>query len=146
MKKFIAGVAVVLSLATAFQSNAQDGDRMARMKERQKQLLKDSVQLSDEKIEKVLAVQDEFRPKQREIFMDQSLDQAAKEAKLKALQEEQKKKLKGVLTDEEAAKLEAFQERNRGRMGPGGGRGGRGGGGGRPGGQGGNGSGAPTQN
>jgi len=137
MKKFIAGLVVILSLATAVQSHAQDGDRMARMKERQKQLLKDSVQLSDDKIEKVLAVQDEFRPKQREIFMDQSLDRDAKEAKLKALQEEQKKKLKGVLTDEEAAKLEAFQERNRVRMGPGGGRGGRGGG---PGG------GAPQQN
>lgn len=126
MKKFIAGLAVVLSLAVAVQSHAQDGDRMARMKQMQKQLLKDSLQLTDEKADKVIAVQDEFRPKQREIFMDQSLDKDAKAAKLKELREEEKKKLKNVLTEEELAKYSGLQER-RGGMRPGGGRGGRGG-------------------
>lgn len=137
MKKFIAGLAVVLSLATAVQSHAQDGDRMARMKQMQKQLLKDSLQFSDDKADKVIAVQDEFRPKQREIFMDQSLDKDAKAAKLKELKEEEKKKLKTVLTDEELAKYSALQERRGGMRG---GRGGRGEGG--PGGPGGT---PPTQ-
>lgn len=125
MKKFIAGLAVVLSLTVAVQSNAQDGDRMARMKQMQKQMLKDSLQLTDEKADKVIAVQDEFRPKQREIFMDQSLDKDAKAAKLKELREEEKKKLKNILTEEELAKYSGLQER-RGGMRPGGGRGGRG--------------------
>ncbi|BAV08613.1 hypothetical protein SAMN05421788_10174 [Filimonas lacunae] len=128
MKKIIAGLVLAIALMTTVQSQAQDGDRAARFKQMQKQRLKDSLQLSDDKADKVVAIQEEFMPKQREIFMDQSLDKDAKQAKLKELNEEQKKKLKTVLTDDELAKFEAYQERNRGRRGPGGpGGGGRGG-------------------
>lgn len=123
MKKIIAGLVLAMALLTTVQSNAQDADRAERFKQMQKQRLIDSLQFSADKADKVVAIQQEFQPKQREIFTDQSLDQDAKQAKLKELNEEQKKKLKTVLSDDEIAKFEAFQERNRGRMrrGPGGG-------------------------
>lgn len=132
MKRVILLAAIVL--AGIYTANAQrggggwgGGDRMEQFKKMQKQRLKDSLQFSDDKADKVVAIQAEFQPKMRDIMQDQSLDQDAKKSKFKDLREEQKKRLKEVLTDDELAKLEAFQERNRGHMRPGGGRpGGRG--------------------
>ena len=130
MKKIIACLAIAFSLIS-IHSFAQDADRMARMKEMMKQQYKDSLQFSDDKASKVADIQAEFMPQRMEIMRDQSATPADKQTKMKDLKEKNKAKLKGVLTDDEITKLEAFQERNRGRMGGGGGgrRGGGGGGG-----------------
>ncbi|MBN9295542.1 MAG: hypothetical protein J0I41_00965 [Filimonas sp.] len=121
MKKIIACLAIAFSLIS-IHSFAQDADRMARMKEMMKQQYKDSLQFSDDKASKVADIQAEFMPQRMEIMRDQSATPADKQTKMKDLQDKIKAKLKGVLTDDEITKLEAFQERNRGRMGGGGGR------------------------
>lgn len=128
MKRVILLAAVTLAFigTTNAQGRGNWGDRMEHFKQMRKQQLKDSLQFSDDKADKVIAIEGEFQPKMRELMQDQS-GQDAKMAKLKDLKEEQRKKLKTVLTEDELAKLEAFQERNRGRM--------RGAGGGRPGGR-----------
>lgn len=122
MKKLIAGLVIVLSLVSV-HSFAQDGggDRMARMKEMWKKQLKDSLQLDDAKADKVIAIQSEFMPQQRSIWMDQSLSQDDKKAKLQEVNNQVKEKLKTVLTDEEIAKYEALQRNRMMRRGGGGG-------------------------
>ncbi len=125
MKKFIACLVIVLSLVSVHSFAQDNGDRMARMKEMWKKQLKDSLQLDDTKADKVIAIQSEFMPQQRTIWMDQSLSEDDKKAKLKDLNDQMKTKLKTVLSDDEIAKYEAMQ---RNRMMRGGGR--RGGGGG----------------
>lgn len=124
MKRVILLAAVALAFigTTNAQGRGNWGDRMEHFKQMRKQQLKDSLQFSDDKADKVIAIEAEFQPKMREIMQDESSEKDAKKAKLKDLREEQKKKLQTVLTDDELAKLEAFQERNRGRMRAGGGR------------------------
>jgi hypothetical protein len=136
MKKFIAGLVIVISLvsgsAYAQQGGGQRGGDPAQRKARTVQMLKDSVQLSDDKATKVADIQEEFNPKRREIMMDQAMDRDAKMAKMKELQEEMGKKVKTVLTADEYAKYEAFQKsmmmrgggRGQGGPRPGGGQGG----------------------
>lgn len=120
MKRVILLAAVALALTGTVSAQGRGnwggGDRMEHFKQMRKQQLKDSLQFSNDKADKVVAIEADFQPKMREIMQDQSLDRDAKMAKMKDLREEQKKKLKEVLTDDELAKLEAFQERNRGRM------------------------------
>lgn len=94
---------------------------MARMKEMWKKQLKDSLQLDDAKADKVIAIQSEFMPQQRSIWMDQSLSQDDKKAKLQEVNNQVKEKLKTVLTDEEIAKYEALQRNRMMRRGGGGG-------------------------
>lgn len=117
MKKFIASLVIVAALVTG-SANAQGGPgRMdpAQRKARTIQVLKDSIQLSEDKATKVADIQEEFAPKTREIFQDQSTDRDAKMAKMKEVQEEMNKKIKGVLTEAEYAKFETFQQNQRGR-------------------------------
>lgn len=137
MKKFIAGLVIVVSLVSG-TSYAQGGGGgrggdPAQRKARTVQVLKDSLQLSEEKANKVADIQEEFAPKTREIMQDQSSDRDAKMAKFKEVQDEMNKKVKGVLTADEYAKYETFQKNRMGR-GMGRGQGGPGGGGRRQGG------------
>lgn len=135
MKKFIAGLVIVISLvsgsAYAQGGGQRGGGDPAQRKARTVQMLKDSLQLSDDKANKVADIQEEFGPKRREIMMDQSADRDAKMAKMKELQDEMGKKVKTVLTADEYTKYEALQKnmmmRGGGGRRPGGG-GGQGGG------------------
>ena len=132
MKKFIASLVIVVSLVSgSAYAQGGPGSRMdpAQRKAHTVQMLKDSVQLSDDKANKVADIQEAASPKMREIMQDQSTDREAKMAKFKELQDDTNKKVKAVLTDAEFTKYETFQKNQRGRgmM--------RGGGGGRPGGR-----------
>ena len=123
MKKVLA--ILTMSLAVFSFANAQNGQRGGggeRFKEMVKQRLKDSLQLSDTKADSVVGVLQEFQPKQREIFMDQSLSQDDKMTKIKDLNAQRKEKLKTVLTDDQIAKYEAMEQHMREQMRNGGGR------------------------
>jgi hypothetical protein len=122
MKKAVSLAAMAVCLLTA-SSYAQGGGGGARMKEAQEKMksyMKDSLNLSDDQVKKVQTVDEEYRPKQREIFMDQNLSREEKMEKIKALNDEKKGKLKGILTEEQLQKLEDKQRSMMGR-GPGGG-------------------------
>ncbi len=83
-----------------------------RFREQQKVRLKDSLGLTDAQIETVLKVQQEFQPKMREIRMDQSASETDKAAKIKALNEERKKKWAAELKDEAlATKIDDYYSR-----------------------------------
>lgn len=122
MKKILALLVITLSVYSLANAQGGGGQRGERFREAMKQRLKDSLQLSDTKADSVIAVLQEFQPKQREIFMDQSLSQDDKMTKIKDLNTQRKEKLKTVLTDDQITKYEAMEQRIREQMRQGGGR------------------------
>ena len=105
MKKIITAFAIICSLFS-ISAQAQREDRLAQLK----QQLKDSLQFSDVVADSVVAVQKDFGPKTREIFMNQDLSREDKQAQILALNEQKKIRLKKAgLTDEQVAKLDAWQ-------------------------------------
>jgi len=84
--------------------------------ERRKQMLKDSLGLTDVQVDSVTAVTQEFGAQRRDIFMDQSMSADDKKAKLADINAKIKARLKGTLTDDQIAKWEALQQRQMERM------------------------------
>ncbi len=76
-----------------------------------KKVLKDSLNLTSVQTDSVVAIQEEFQPKIKEIRMNQSLDKQTKKSQIMALRGQIKTRLKGVLTDEQITKLQAIEER-----------------------------------
>jgi hypothetical protein len=116
MKKFIVGLFAVALVAFGLSASAQNGggggDRMAQYR----QMLKDSVQLTDVQCDSVMAVQQDLRPQMRAIYQDQSMSQDDKQAKLKALNDAAAARYSKFLSADQVTKLQAFQERMRARM------------------------------
>lgn len=110
MKKLIVVFTVAFSLlcVTTFAQNG-NGDRY-------KQMLKDSLQLTDVQIDTVMAVRQVFQPQMREIFMDQSLSADDKSTKLADLNSQMSARLKPALSDDQIQRLQAIQQRMRDRM------------------------------
>ncbi|RXK82864.1 hypothetical protein [Filimonas effusa] len=127
MKKMMVALVVLVALASGSayaQRPGGGGGNPAQRKEMILKNLKDSVQLSDDKANKVADILEETSSKRREIFQDQSSDRDAKMAKMKELQEESNKKVKAILSEEEYVRYETYQKNQMGRMmRPGGGRG-----------------------
>jgi len=84
--------------------------------ERYKQMLKDSLSLTDVQIDTVMAVRQDFQPQRREIMMDQNASADDKKAKMASLNLQMRARLKGTLTDDQINKLEAMQQRMMDRM------------------------------
>ncbi len=79
-----------------------------------KQVLKDSIQLSDAMADSVMAVHQQFQPQQREIFMNQSLSDDDKKTQMDALRLQIHSRLKTIgLTDDQIQKLDAMSRRMR---------------------------------
>jgi len=117
-KKMLAVLTVVFLSAVSISASAQNGggggggDRMAQYR----QMLKDSVQLTDVQADSVMAIQQEFRPQMRTIFQDQSLSQDDKQAKLKGLNDQIAAREQKFLTADQVQKLADIQARMRARM------------------------------
>src|ERR1051326_3013729 len=100
MKKMIACMAVVIAIFSVSSVYAQDqGNRQQRMAE-MKQKMKDDLKLTDLQADSISSIQGEFMPKRREIFMDQSMGQEDKKAKIMALNEQADKRIHAVLGDD----------------------------------------------
>jgi len=115
MKKMLAGIVILSSLVLS--ASAQNGggggaDRMAQYR----QMLKDSLQLTDVQCDSVQAVQQDLRPQMRAIFQDQSLSQDDKTAKMKDLNAQAAARYAKFLSPDQVTKLQAMQDRMRARM------------------------------
>jgi hypothetical protein len=114
----LAGLSMVMFLTFTVMAKAQNGgggggaDRAAQYR----QMLKDSVQLTDVQIDSVTAVQQDLRPQRRAIFQDQSLSQDDRTAKMKALNDQAAARYKNFLTADQITKLQAIQDRQMARM------------------------------
>jgi len=122
MKKALTGIAVMLMLISASSLYAQQGGGQGRMDPAAlKQKLIDSVHLSGVQADSVVAIGQEFRPKMRDIFMDQSLSQDDKRAKMGEINQQRNKRIQAVLGDDLFKKYQEWEERNRPQRGGGGG-------------------------
>src|SRR5580698_9223502 len=114
MKKILTGIAVTLMLFSASSLFAQQGGGRGGMDPAaMKQKLIDSLQLTGVQADSVVAIGQEFRPKMRDIFMDQSLSQDDKRAKMGDLNQQRNKRIQAVLGDDLFKKYQAWEERNR---------------------------------
>jgi hypothetical protein len=130
MKKLITGFAIIVAVFSVSGLYAQQGSggggRMDPAAMKQK--LKDDLKLTDVQADSVVAISQEFRPKMRDIFMDQSTSQDDKRAKMTEIRAQQDKRVQAVLGDDLFKKYQDWQAKNRPQRGAGGG--GNGGGGG----------------
>jgi hypothetical protein len=121
MKKGIISFVIaitVLSVSTVTVYAQQDpAARQAAMKQK----LKDDLKLTDVQADSVSAIQQEFRPQMRDIFMDQSMSREDKQAKIKVIQGEADKRIQAVLGDDLFKKYQEWREKNRPQRGGGGG-------------------------
>lgn len=114
MKKELIGIAVMVMLISASSLYAQQGGGQGRMDPAAlKQKLIDSVHLSGVQADSVVAIGQEFRPKMRDIFMDQSLSQDDKRAKMGEINQQRNKRIQAVLGDDLFKKYQDWEERNR---------------------------------
>lgn len=91
--------------------------RLAMMKERYK-----SLGLNDVQVDSVIAITNDFRPKQMEVFRDQNLSQDDKMSKMKELATARDKRLDAALPKDLAQKVKDALAQQAQRMMQGGGR------------------------
>ena len=121
MKKIITGIALVLAVfaVSTVHAQAQPQDREARMAA-MKQKMKDDLKLTDVQADSISSIQQEFMPKRREIYMDQSLSQDDKKAKMQTITDQANKRINAVLGDDLFKKYQDWWEKNRPQRGGGG--------------------------
>lgn len=124
LKKMIAPLALAIGLLSFSSTYAQRGDTAA-MRQRQEAMMKkmqDDLKLTPVQVDSLTAIQKEFQPRMREIFMDQSLSREDRMAKMQPLNDERNKRIQGVLGDDLYKKYQQWMEDNRPQRGMGGGR------------------------
>jgi hypothetical protein len=126
MKKLITGIAVMVAVFSVSSLYAQRGDTAA-MRQRMEAMntkMKSDLKLTDVQSDSLSAIQREFQPQMREIFMDQSLSMDDKRAKVAPLNEARDKRIQAVLGNDLFKKYQDWMQQNRPQRGGGGGRGG----------------------
>ena len=122
-KKMIACAAIVIALFTISNTTyAQRGDTAAMRQRQEAQLakMKDDLKLTPVQTDSIKAIQMEFNGKMREIFMDQSVSQEDRRAKMMPLREAQNKRIQAVLGDDLYKKYQDWMTANRPQRGGGG--------------------------
>jgi hypothetical protein len=103
MKKVLVSICFMFAAVTMVSAQ-----RAAEKKAEIKKGLKEQVMLTDSQIESVISIEDEYRPKLKEVKNDATLSETDKSAKTKALQAEKKAKLEAALGKETAEKVASF--------------------------------------
>src|SRR5258707_4180830 len=102
LKKMIAPVALIIGLLSFSSTYAQRGDTAA-MRQRQEAMMakmKDDLKLTPVQVDSLTAINKEYQGKMREIFMDQSVSQDDRRAKMQPLRDAQNKRVQAVLGDD----------------------------------------------
>ena len=84
LKRMIAPAAMIIGLLSFSPTFAQRGDTAA-MRQRQEAMTKkmqDDLKLTPVQVDSLTAIQKEYQPKMRDIFMDQSMSREDKMAKI----------------------------------------------------------------
>lgn len=113
MKTKIPLLCVLALLLFVHGSYAQNGGNRMMDPAAMKQRLIDSLQLTSLQADSVVAIQQEYRPKMRDVFMDQSMTQDDKRAKIAGINEERNQRIKAVLGDGLFRKFQEYEQRNR---------------------------------
>jgi predicted transglutaminase-like cysteine proteinase len=119
MKRIITCLAVVLTLFSVSSLFAQAQDPSSKAAA-MKQKMKDDLKLTDLQADSVSAIHQEFRPKMKDIYMDQSLGEDDKKAKLGAINDQANKRIQAVLGDDLYKQYLDWWSKNRPQRGGGG--------------------------
>ncbi|HVU57249.1 MAG TPA: hypothetical protein VHD83_19440 [Puia sp.] len=122
LKRMIAPIAFVIAMLSFSSTYAQRGDTAA-MRQRQEAMMKkmtEDLKLTPVQVDSLTAIQKEFQPKMREIFMDQSLSREDRQAKMQPLNDERNKRIQAVLGDDLYKKYQQWMQDNRPQRGGGG--------------------------
>jgi hypothetical protein len=115
-KKMIACAAIVIALfSVSTTTYAQRGDTAA-MRQRQEammQKMKDDLKLTPVQYDSVWAINKEFMGKMRDIFMDQSVSQEDRRAKMQPIRAAQNARLQAALGDDMYKKYQDWMAANR---------------------------------
>ncbi len=113
MKKIILSVCFLFGVITFVSAQGKGGgnspERMAQMKQR----LKDEVKLTDVQIDSVMAINQAYQPRTREIRMDQNMSDADKQAKMKTINDERAKRIESAIGKDAAQKVTDFNAKMR---------------------------------
>ena len=114
MKKllFILGI-VCCSYVTV---SAQVQDNGQKMQAQVKQILKDSLSLTNVQIDSVMVIQQEYQPQIQTIVMDQSSSMDQKMQKIQPMRDAIKARLQKILTPEQMTKMDMMEQNMRQRM------------------------------
>ena len=127
MKKLITCIAVIVAIFSASSLYAQrDTASMRQRMEAMQMKMKSDLKLTDLQADSISAINSEFRPKMREIRMDQSLSREDKMAKVAPLNDARDKRIQAVLGNDLFKKYQDWMQQNMPQRGGGGGRGGNG--------------------
>ena len=108
MKKIIAAIIISVSLIS-ISANAQTSVH-AKNGAGMKQMLKDSLHLTDVQTDSVVSIQQEFMGKRKTIMQNSSLSADQKKEQVKPLKEQMKSRLKAILTKEQMEKLQEMRK------------------------------------
>jgi hypothetical protein len=115
-KKMIAGVAMLAASFSFSSAYSQMGGDTAAMRQRQEQMLqkvKTDLKLTDAQSDSLAAIQKDFNPQMRDIFMDQNASQDDRRAKLGALRDARNKRIQAALGDDLYKKYQDWMQANR---------------------------------
>ena len=116
MKKIVFSLFILIGCCTSASLFAQNGNGGQRQQEMHT-YLKDSVNLSDALADSVMAINKEFQPKMRDIFMDQSSGADDKQSKMQTLRTNMETRYKSAgLSDDQIQKIRDHQDRMRAQM------------------------------
>lgn len=116
MKKILFTVLVLaVSAITVMAQQGQGGGRpgTGQMREMMRDRLKTELKATDAQADSILAIQQGFQMKARDVRMDQALSADDKKTKMTALESDRKTKLQAVLSAEQVTKVEELYENMR---------------------------------
>lgn len=117
MKKIILCLVIALCFSATTSLFAQQTPGVEQMQQMQRQYLKDSVHLSDAMVDSIMAVRMQYQPQMRQIFMDQSLGDADKQAKVQTIRTEMETRFKMLgLNDDQIKMIREHDQRMREQM------------------------------
>jgi len=114
MKKIIAAIVVCFSLVlTAHAQTPQTSMEGKHGKEAMRQMLKDSLHLTDVQADSVISIRQEFMGKIKDIMKDTSVSADQRKEQMKPLREEMKTRLSTILTKDQMKKMREMQQEMR---------------------------------
>jgi hypothetical protein len=108
MKKIITASIVCFSLI--FSAHAQTSTKAKHGGVETKQMLKDSLHLTDVQADSVISIREEFKAKMKNVTSDGTLSADKRKEELKPLREQMKMRLKAILTNEQMEKLQEMRK------------------------------------
>jgi hypothetical protein len=108
MKKIIAAIIISVSLisVSAHAQTSAHGKNGTEMK----QMLKDSLHLTDVQTDSVMSIRQEFREKIKAVMQNSSISADQKKEQVKPLKEQMKTRLKAILTKEQMQKMQEMRK------------------------------------